>query len=140
MRGGTANCHVHISEQPVGSPLVAFPTILIAMNRPSLEKFERDVSPNGLVIYDSSLIDIVPSRKDINVLKIPATKMADELGNTRIANMVIFGAFVGYTQCLNIKTVEETLNLIITRKRLVNINQQAVNRGFDFGSNYHKNN
>jgi 2-oxoisovalerate ferredoxin oxidoreductase beta subunit len=112
MRGGTANCHVHISARPVGSPLVAFPTILIAMNRPSLEKFEKDVSPNGLVIYDSSLIDIEPSRKDINFLKIPATKIADELGNTRIANMVILGAFVGYTHCLNKETIEETLNLI----------------------------
>lgn len=136
MRGGTANCHVHVSEEPVGSPLVAFPTVLIAMNRPSLEKFEKDVRPGGLIIYDSSLIDIKPTRTDVQVLPIPATKIADELGNTRIANMVILGAFVGYTRSLNKETVIETLNYIISRKRLIEINRQAVEKGFEFGQQY----
>jgi len=140
MRGGTANCHVHVSEEPVGSPLVAFPTVLIAMNRPSLEKFEKDVQPGGLIIYDSSLIDIKPTRTDVNVLPIPATKIADELGNTRIANMVILGAFVGYTQSLNKETVIETLNYIISRKRLIDINRQAVEKGYEFGQQYRKGN
>ncbi len=138
MRGGTANCHVHVSEEPVGSPLVPNPTVLIAMNRPSLERFEKDVQPGGLIIYDSSLIDIEPSRKDVEVMAIPATKMADELGNTRVANMIVLGAFVGYTNALNKETVIQTLDYIISRKRLIEINQKAVEEGFKFGQELRK--
>ncbi len=139
MRGGTANCHVHVSEKPVGSPLVPFPTVLIVMNRPSLEKFEKDVQPGGLIIYDSSLIDVAPTRKDIEVMAIPATKIADELGNTRVANMVILGAFVGYTNTLNKDTVLETIDQIITRKRLIPINKKAIEKGYEFSLNFQKN-
>lgn len=135
MRGGTANCHVHISEKPVGSPVVSHPSILIAMNRPSLEKFEKDVQTGGLIIYDSSLIDIKPSRDDVEIMDIPATKIADSQGNTRIANMVILGALVGYTNSLNKETLKATLNFIITRKRLIDINKQAIEKGFEFGKN-----
>ncbi len=138
MRGGTANCHVHISERTVGSPVVTYPSILMAMNRPSLEKFEKDVTPNGLILFDSSLIDIRPSRKDVEVMDIPATKLADELGNTRIANMVIMGALVGYTRILNKDTLFATLPYIISRKRLVDINRQAIEKGFEFGVNFRK--
>jgi 2-oxoisovalerate ferredoxin oxidoreductase beta subunit len=134
MRGGTANCHVHISEKVVGSPIVTHPSILVAMNRPSLEKFEKDVTEGGLIIYDSSLIDIKPSRKDIEVMDIPATKIADELGNTRVANMVVLGALVGYTNVLNKETLFATLPYIITRKRLIDINQKSIEKGFAFGS------
>ncbi|GAB4328532.1 MAG: 2-oxoacid:acceptor oxidoreductase family protein [Calditrichia bacterium] len=133
MRGGTANCHVRISEEPVGSPLVTNPTVLVAMNRPSLEKFEKDVKEGGLIIYDSSLIDVEPTRKDVEIMPLPATKMADELGNTRVANMVVLGAYVGYTNALNLESVYETLNYIISRKRLININKEAVKKGYDFG-------
>ncbi len=133
MRGGTANCHVHISEKPIGSPLVAFPDVLIAMNRPSLERFQDDVKEGGLIIYDSSLIDIEPSRRDVEIMPIPATRMADELGNTRIANMVVLGAYIGYTNALNKETVLETLDTIISRKRLIDINRQAIEKGFEFG-------
>ena len=132
MRGGTANCHIHVSEDPIGSPLVPFPSVLIAMNRPSLEKFENDVVEGGLIIYDSSLIDIEPTRKDVDVMAIPATKIADDLGNTRIANMVVLGAFIGFTGTLNLDTVDETLKHIISRKRLIDLNKEAVKKGFEF--------
>ena len=72
MRGGTANCHVRISDVEIGSPLVAESDVLIAMNRPSLEKFEGDIRPGGLLMYDSSLIDISPTRTDVEIVKIPA--------------------------------------------------------------------
>jgi 2-oxoisovalerate ferredoxin oxidoreductase beta subunit len=136
MRGGTANCHVHISENVVGSPIVTKPSILVAMNRPSLEKFEKNVIEGGLIIYDSSLIDIKPSRDDVEIMDIPATKIADELGNTRIANMVVLGALVGYTNILNKDTLGATLPYIITRKRLIDVNKQAVDKGFEFGSDF----
>ena len=138
MRGGTANCHVHISEKLVGSPVVSYPSILIAMNRPSLDKFQNDIVEGGLVIYDSSLIDINPDRKDIEMMAIPATKIADDLGNTRIANMVVMGALVGYTNILNLKTLIATLPFIITRKRLIDINQKAIEKGYEFGKNIRK--
>jgi 2-oxoisovalerate ferredoxin oxidoreductase beta subunit len=138
MRGGTANCHVHISEKPVGSPVVSFPSVLVAMNRPSLEKFEKDVQEGGLIIYDSSLIDIKPSRSDVEIIDIPATKIADELGNTRIANMVILGALVGYTNILHKDTLIATLNHIISRKRLIDINKKAVEKGYEFGESLAK--
>lgn len=138
MRGGTANCHVHISEKLVGSPVVSYPSILIAMNRPSLEKFQNDIIEGGLVIYDSSLIDSKPDRKDIEMMEIPATKIADNLGNTRIANMVTLGALVGYTNILNLKTLIATLPYIITRRRLIEINQKAIEKGYEFGKNFRK--
>jgi 2-oxoisovalerate ferredoxin oxidoreductase beta subunit len=138
MRGGTANCHVYISDKKVGSPIVTFPSILVAMNRPSLEKFEKDVLPGGLIIFDSSLIDIQPSRKDIEIMDIPATQIADDLGNTRIANMIVLGALVGYTSILNKQSLIDTLDFIITRKRLIEINKSAIKKGYDFGKNFQK--
>ena len=133
MRGGTANCHVNIRDIDVGSPMVSNPTVLIALNRPSLEKFEADVKPGGLLIYDTSLIDIAPQRKDVEVLAIPATKMADELGNTRVANMLVVGAYIGYTGILGKETVYEALKSAVKHKRFMSINQRAVDAGYEFG-------
>jgi len=134
MRGGTANCHVNIRDIEVGSPMVSDPSVLIAMNRPSFEKFENDVKQGGLLIYDSSLIDIEPTRSDIEMLAIPATKMADRLGNTRIANMVVFGAYMGYTGLMNKETLYESLKTAIKHKRFLDINVKAIDTGYEFGS------
>ncbi len=133
MRGGTANCHVNIRDIEVGSPMVSNPTVLIALNRPSLEKFEMDVKPGGLLIYDTSLIDIEPSRKDIEILPLPATKMADELGNTRVANMLVIGAYIGYTGLMTKETLYEALKTAVKHKRFMDINIRAVDAGFDYG-------
>jgi len=133
MRGGTANCHVNIRDIEVGSPMVSDPGVLIAMNRPSLEKFEQDVKSGGLIIYDSSLIDIEPTRNDIEVLAIPATKIADQLGNTRIANMVVFGAYMGYTGLMDKETLYESLKTAIKHKRFLDINVKAIDAGYQFG-------
>ncbi len=132
MRGGTANCHVNLSSKRIGSPLVSRPTVLIAMNLPSLEKFEDKVEPGGLIIYDTSLINRPPHRTDVKVLGIPATEMADSLGNTRIANMVILGAYIGYTSILPKQTVFDALPVIIKRKSLIPLNQQAIEKGMEF--------
>jgi Pyruvate/2-oxoacid:ferredoxin oxidoreductase gamma subunit len=103
------------------------------MNRPSLEKFEGEVKPGGLIMYDSSLIDISPIRQDVECLAVPATKMADELGSTRIANMLIMGVYMGYTALLDKTTLYESLKTAIKRKRLMDINVKAVDKGFEFG-------
>jgi len=133
MRGGTANCHVNIRDIEVGSPVVSNPTVLIAMNRPSLEKFEADVVPGGIIMFDSSLIDITVNRTDVEVLAIPATQMADQLGNTRTANMITMAAYAGYTGFFSKKTLYETLKSAIKRAKLIEINQKAVDMGFEFG-------
>jgi 2-oxoisovalerate ferredoxin oxidoreductase beta subunit len=133
MRGGTANCHVNIRDVDVGSPMVTNPSILIAMNRPSLEKFENEVVENGVIIYDSSLIDIEPTRDDVEILAVPATKMADELGNTRVANMVVFGVYMGYTGLMGKETLYESLKSAIKHKRFMDINVRAVDKGYQFG-------
>jgi len=133
MRGGTANCHVNIREKEVGSPMVSNPNVLIAMNRPSLEKFEDDLVKDGLIIYDSSLIDTEPTRDDVEILAIPATKMADELGNTRIANMIVLGVYMGYTGLMGKETIYESLKSAIKHKRFMDINIRAVDKGYQFG-------
>jgi 2-oxoisovalerate ferredoxin oxidoreductase beta subunit len=132
MRGGTANCSVHITNKPIGSPLVTNPTILIAMNRPSLDRFENDVISGGLIVYDNSIIDRRPIREDVRSIGIPATRLADELGNSKAANMVIIGALISALQFMNIEVVMEALGEILKRKELVELNQRAVLKGVEF--------
>ena len=132
MRGGTANCHVNLCDTRIGSPLVSRPTVLIAMNLPSLDKFEDEVESGGLIIYDSELIDRKPKRSDVEVLAIPATKMADELGNTRTANMVILGAYIAYSGVLSKQTVLGALPSFIKRKNLVPLNEKAIELGVKY--------
>jgi len=132
MRGGTANCHVHVSSEPIGSPLVADSTVLIAMNRPSLEKFEKDLAAGGLLMYDSTLIDVPPSRDDVEVVPVPATQIADDLGNTRAANMVLLGAYLARTKLFGLDHAIATLANFIKKKALVGLNEEALRRGFRF--------
>ena len=91
MRGGTANCSVIVSDEEVASPVIEMPDVVVALNKPSMTKFEQWLKPGGLLIYNSSLIDIEPSRKDIRTLALPANDMAAETNNARGANMVVLG-------------------------------------------------
>jgi len=138
MRGGTANCSVKISNKKIGSPLVANPTILIAMNRPSLDKFENDVVSGGLIMYDNSLIDRAPVRDDVDIIPIPATKMADELGNTKAANMIIVGALIVSKELMSQQVVLDSLGDVLKRKNLVVLNQKAIKRGAEYIKNRKK--
>lgn len=132
MRGGTANCHVNISTTEIGSPLVSAPTVLIAMNKPSLDKFESEVVSGGLVLYDSSLIDRPPARDDVEVLALPATEMADKIGSAKSANMVALGALIGKTNLLDKDAVIEAMRAMTRRAELLEINVRAVEAGFEF--------
>jgi 2-oxoisovalerate ferredoxin oxidoreductase beta subunit len=129
MRGGTANCHVILSDSKVGSPLVSRPTVLIAQNRPSLEKFEPDVVPGGLILYESSLIDRPPQRNDVRVLPVPAAKLADELGDTRVSNMVALGALIEYTGVVSREAVVQAIPISVPRKEFYDLNIKAVEMG-----------
>ena len=91
MRGGTANCSVCLSDEAIGSPLVTNPNVLVAMNRPSLDKFVNDVEPGGVILLDSSLIDVQVERDDVTVCYVPASKLAEENGLKGLANIILVG-------------------------------------------------
>ena len=91
MRGGTANCSVIVSDDEVASPVIENPDVVVALNKPSMVKFEPLLKKGGLLIYNSSLIDIEPSRTDIRTIALPANEMAAECNNPRGANMVVLG-------------------------------------------------
>ena len=91
MRGGTANCSVCVSDEAIGSPLVTNPTVLIAMNRPSFDKFINAVEPGGVVIVDSSLIDEKVERDDVTVYYVPSSSLAEENGLSGLSNMILVG-------------------------------------------------
>jgi len=131
MRGGTANCTVLISEEEIGSPIVSHPKTLIAMNQPSLDKFEPNVNEDGLIILNDSLIDREVSRNDVNVIKIPADDIADKLGNSRAANMVVLGAYVEKSGIVKLETKFKALEkpLAGRNKRLLELNKEALTQG-----------
>ena len=131
MRGGTANCHVVISDDPVACPLVTEPTAAILLNRPSLDRFENAVRPGGILIYNSSLIDRAPARTDIRVVPIPANQVAEELGSGRVANMVCLGAFLALTRAVSPAAVSESLRKAFPPHRhdLIPVNEAALRRG-----------
>jgi 2-oxoisovalerate ferredoxin oxidoreductase beta subunit len=132
MRGGTAHCHVNISEAPIGSPLVSASTVCVAFNKPSLEKFEREMAPGGLLIYNTSMIDIEPTRKDVEWMPIPATEIASNLGNIRFANMVVLGAFIQKTGLIAMETAVKGLPVFIKAKKLIAENVKALEAGAAF--------
>lgn len=132
MRGGTANCHVNISTEPIGSPLVSDPTVLIAMNRPSLDKFQTELVSGGLLIYDSSLIDKAPERDDVEVVALPATALADAIGSAKIANMVALGAYLGTTGLLEKEGLIRALATATKKTSLLDLNLKAIDAGIQF--------
>lgn len=135
MRGGTANCTVVVSQEEIGSPIIQRPRSLIAMNRPSLDKFQPRVRDSGIVILNSSLIeaDLADSQR-LRVFPIPANELADEIGNTRMANMVALGAYVQATGIIDLAQVQESLTSVISAhySHLIPKNSQALQAGFDY--------
>ena len=131
MRGGTANCQATISDERIGSPLSSTPDVLIALNKQSLEKFATDVRAGGIILYNTSLIDIDFKRADCEVIPIPFSKLGDEAGNLKTANMVALGAYVRYTGILEYQMVIELLPEFITRKNLIEVNKKAILKGVE---------
>ncbi len=131
MRGGTAHCHVKLSHEPIGTPLIANPTILVAMNKPSLNKFEDAVVSGGDIFYNESLIDAPPERHDVNVIAIPATRIADDLGNAKAANMVMLGAIIAQTGLLMPDAVIADMDKLIKKANYVPLNQKAIKAGVE---------
>ncbi|HEY3425929.1 MAG TPA: 2-oxoacid:acceptor oxidoreductase family protein [Negativicutes bacterium] len=130
MRGGTANCSVIVSDELIGSPIVSEPSAVIAMNLPSLDKFEPDLQPGGTLIINSSLIQRSAKRTDITVYQVPANEIAVELGNSKVANIVILGAFIAATQAVEQEYVFKAFTKMFAKKpQLHVINEMAMCRG-----------
>lgn len=133
MRGGTAYCFVNLSEHEIGSPTVSHPDVLLAFNRPSMEKFTAELKPGALLIYDSTIIDVKPTREDIEIIAVPATEIADELGSTRMANTVMLGAYIAHTGILSSEAIAQSLPVTLKRKNLIEANRKALARGMEIG-------
>ena len=130
MRGGTAYCTVVISDRPIGSPIIRNPKHLVAMNRPSLEKFAPTVQAGGTIFINSSIISIDADRDDVDVIKVPIIEIAKELGNIKTANIVALAAFVSRSQVVDFELLRESVkNKFAKREKLIPINMKALEEG-----------
>ena len=131
MRGGSANCAVVVSDEPVASPKVEEADLVIAMNRPSMELFEKALVPGGVLIYNSSLIDVKPTRQDIQVVAVPCNDIANDLGSLRSTNMVMLGAYAGVTGEYSVDTLMGALRhkLGPSKEKFMPANQKAIEAG-----------
>lgn len=134
MRGGTANCTVVISDKPVASPVINTPWALVAMNRPSLDKFASQVKPGGLIIINSSMIDVGSCRTDVTEVRIPANDEARELGTDKAANMIVLGAYIALTGICTLESIMKWMeHQFETKPKVIDINRKALERGFELG-------
>jgi 2-oxoglutarate ferredoxin oxidoreductase subunit gamma len=134
MRGGTASCGVIISDGPVGSPIVSEPDVLVAMNLPSLDRYESAVVPGGYIFADSTLIERKVQRDDVHVCYIPATRLAGENGTPTLANMIIVGKLLSTLGEFDEDSLRRTLGKVISAKRadMLEVNLQAMRLGADY--------
>lgn len=134
MRGGTANCSVILSDEPVGSPIVSNPDVLIVMNLPSLDKYENATVKGGKIFVDSTLISKKVARADVDAFYIPATKIAQELGIPTLANMVIVGKMIKETGIVTFESACEAMKKVVSARHqdLLEANIKALNAGFNY--------
>jgi len=132
MRSGSANCQVYLSNRRVGTPLVTHPDVLVAMNEPSLRKFAQQVAPGGFILYNHDSLPHDFSVPQARVLCIPAAEIADKLGSTKAANIVLLGALLQATDCLQAATAEGVLKTKIKKAEFVEVNQRALAAGRNF--------
>ncbi len=134
MRGGTANTHIIISSREISSPVVENPTLLIVLNEPSLEKFSPRVRKGGIVVFNSSLIDNPLSLPGLTYYSIPASEMAEKLGNSLLTNMVILGATVGYHPLVSMENLENSLPHLLRegKEKFLEPNRRALREGYEF--------
>ena len=133
MRGGTANCSVIVSEDPVASPLIDMADCIVAMNRPSLDKFEGKVKPGGVLIINSSIIDRKAERDDIQVVYCDATRLAEEIGNPKGANVAILGALMAKAPVCSVDVMVEAIRVELGEKkaRFLEGNKKALIAGME---------
>ncbi len=136
MRGGTAHCIVIVADDEIGSPVVLRPEVAVAMNLPSLDKYEPLVKEGGLLLVNSSLVDRTPQRKDIDSLMIQANEIAEELGDKRMANLVLVGALLQRRPIFTLQDLARALekHLPERHRHMLAANKQALERGYSLAS------
>lgn len=134
MRGGTANCSIIISDSAVGSPIVSNPDLLIAMNLPSLDKYEAETKKGGQIFIDSSLIERKVERDDVETYYIPATKMASDEGLTGLANMIMIGHMIKKSGIIPEENIEKAMQKVVppTKQNMFDLNMKAVKLGYNY--------
>lgn len=133
-RGGTANCAVVVADEAIASPILTEPQAAIVFNRQSFDKFEPVIAKGGLLVMDSTLIEKKSSRADLDLVYIPATDIAMELGNSKFTNMVLLGAYLGKVNPVSMASVHGALPLFLTGKKatFIEVNKRALQAGVDF--------
>jgi len=132
VRGGTANCTVAISGEEIASPVASAPEFVVVMNQPSLIRFQNQVQSGGVLFFNSSLIKAEVSRGDIELVGIPASRIAEGLGSPRSANMVMMGAFIKKSNLVSMATLIEGLKGTLKNKtKLIAVNRKALMAGYD---------
>lgn len=134
MRGGTANCSVILSDTKVGSPIVDKPDILVALNAPSLDKYENSVVPGGKIFVDSSLIEKKVVRTDVEVYYIPASKLASDENLSGLANMIMMGHMIKHSDVIEYSSIEKSMAKVVSAKKqnLFDANKKAVELGYNY--------
>jgi len=132
VRGGTANCTVAISDDEIASPVASSPEFVIAMNQPSAVKFQHHIQSGGLFFLNSSLIEAEIIRGDIEIVNVPANRIAEELGSPKAANMVMLGAFTKKSGVVELSNVSQALKHILgSKKKLLELNEKALLTGYN---------
>jgi len=133
MRGGTANCDVILTDEAIGSPIVTLATSAVVMNRPSLDKFESVIVPNGLLIVDDDMVNREVQRTDLDVIRIPAQTVAESVGSKQVANMVLLGALVAKTKIITLETLLQAISHH-GKQALFESNKEALERGAEYAA------
>lgn len=132
VRGGTANCTVAVSDEEIASPIASSPDCVIAMNQPSLARFQNQIKSGGALFLNSSLIQSGTSRDDIEVVRVAADAIAKELGSAKSANMVMLGAFIRVSGIVSLNGIVEGLrNTLKNKHKLIAVNEKAINAGYN---------
>jgi Pyruvate/2-oxoacid:ferredoxin oxidoreductase gamma subunit len=132
MRSGSAHCHVCVSKERIGSPLISHPDVLVAMNEISLRKFAPQVAPHGLILYNSDALPDNFALPEARVVCIPASEIADKLGSMKVANMVLLGALLEETGCLSAETAARVIAEKVKKIELLETNRKALEAGRQF--------
>lgn len=138
MRGGTANCHVIVSDDPIASPIISVPEAVIALNLPSLDKYEPVMKKDGIMVLNKTLIPKEVSRTDIRVLQIDAQNVAKDLGNEKVVNMVVLGAYVEVEKPVKVESLIKALEALLTGRKaeLIEINKRAILKGAEIARDF----
>lgn len=134
VRGGTANCTVTISDEEIASPIASEPEFVVALNQPSFFRFQNLLLSGGLLLFNSSLVEPDSKRGDIEILEIPATELAKNLGNVKVSNMIMLGAFIRISNLISFDLIQKNLLEILgaAKARLLEINKAAIQTGFNY--------